>query len=170
MFATEQIEGIDFHYPEVQLKDNEKIERCEELILGMPNPPDYVSINASRCFYEPLLDRINMPPIEHFDSSEAYYNSLFHEVIHSTGHKKRLGRKSIIDLNVDRKSYQYSAEELVAELGASFLCGLTSIDRKVLIENNASYINGWLKVLKENKRFIFQVAKDAQKAVDYIVN
>jgi len=170
VFATEQIEGIDFHYPEVELKENQKIERCEQLIKGIPNSPEYMSINASRCYYEPLLDRIKMPPIEHFDSSEEYYNSLFHEVIHSTGHEKRLAREGITDLNIDRKSCQYSAEELVAELGASYLCGMTGIDRVGLLENNAAYINGWLSVLKEDKKFIFQVARQAQKAVDYVTS
>ena len=169
VFATEQIEGIDFHYPEVQLKENEKIERCEELVKNIPSPPEFVSINASRCYYEPLLDCVNMPPIEHFDSSEEYYNSLYHELIHSTGHEKRLNREGITGLTIDRKSYSYSAEELVAELGASFLCGISGIDCKPLLENNASYINGWLKVLKEDSKFIFRVAKDAQKAVDYLM-
>jgi antirestriction protein ArdC len=64
----------------------------------------------------------------------------------------------------------YSKEELVAEMGASFLSCHSQIDYDSVVENNASYLAGWLKVLKEDLRFIFKVSADAQKAVDYILN
>jgi len=170
VFATEQIEGIDFEFPEVEQKDHKPIQACEDLIGSIADPPKLVSINASRCYYEPLLDRINMPPISHFETPEEYYNSYFHELVHSTGHRTRLNRSGIADLSIDRSSYGYSHEELIAELGASYLCGITGITSPPLLENNAAYLNGWLSVLKKDKKFIFQVAKEAQRAVDWVTD
>jgi antirestriction protein ArdC len=63
---------------------------------------------------------------------------------------------------------QYSEEELVAEMGAAMLCGLARIDSKV-IENQASYIENWLKRLKDDPKLLVSAAGQAQKASDYIV-
>lgn len=101
---------------------------CEDLIASLTDPPKLVSINACRCYYEALLDRINIPPLSHFESPEEYYNSYFHELVHATGHRSRLDREGIVDLNRERTSYSYSHEELIAELGASFLCSITGIN------------------------------------------
>lgn len=110
-----------------------------------------------------------MPRIEQFESAEAYYATFFHELTHATGHASRLGREEIINPKAFR-SKPYSKEELVAEMGASFLCSSVQIDYDKIVENSASYLAGWLKVLQEDSKFIFKVASDAQKAADYILN
>jgi len=167
VFAVSDIEGIDFAFPDVALRENEAIECCEALLESIQDKPEFVLTDASRCFYSPTPDTINVPPIEQFDSSESYYNVLFHELVHSTGHRSRLGRPGITESDGFGKT-KYSAEELIAEIGSSFLAGITGIDRASLMENNAAYIQGWLGVLKEDKRFIFRAAADAQKAVNFL--
>lgn len=94
---------------------------------------------------------------------EEYYSTLFHEMIHSTGHKDRLART--FGAFGDEK---YSKEELIAEMGAAMLCGIAGIENNT-IENSASYIKSWLSALKDDTRLIFHASAQAQKAVDYIL-
>jgi len=150
VFNIADVEGIFFSIPEVELKDNEQIEKCDNLVLNMPNPPKFETTNTDKAFYAPILDLINMPSIKQFENSAEYYSTLFHEI----GKKER---------------NNYSKEELIAEMGAAFLCATTGIDYDAVTENSAAYINGWLKVLKADKRFIFQSAAAAQKAANYIL-
>ncbi|MFM9950915.1 MAG: ArdC family protein [Saprospiraceae bacterium] len=169
VFNIADIEGIQFEIPEVQLKPNEKIARCEKIIEVMPNPPTINRINGNKAFYSPAHDYVNIPSIEQFDSAEDYYTTFFHELIHSTGHASRLGRVEVMN-HQTFGSNPYSREEIVAEMGASFLCSSVQIDYDGIIENSASYLDGWLKVLREDSKFIFKAAAEAQKAADYILN
>jgi antirestriction protein ArdC len=86
--------------------------------------------------------------------------------VHSTGHEKWLNRKTIADAT-SFGTENYSKEELIAEIGASFLCGMSAIENRT-INNSGAYISGWLERLKRDKRLISVVANQAQKAVDYI--
>lgn len=168
VFNVADIDGIDFQFEEVKLQPHERIERCEQIIANYPNAPKYVeTVKENGAGYAPELDCITMPSIERFDSAEDYYATRFHESIHSTGHPKRLNREGVAQFD-KFGSERYSLEELIAELGASFLCALTQIDRELVMENAAAYIQGWLKKLKDDKNFIFKAAAEAQKAVDYI--
>ncbi|MBK7800096.1 MAG: DUF1738 domain-containing protein [Saprospiraceae bacterium] len=172
VFNVEDIEGIeieDSRFPEVKLIDNEKIARCEEIIKNMPNPPDLRQIDANRAFYSPSQDCINMPAIRQFETSEHYYATYFHELIHATGHSSRLARTEVMDFS-GFGTISYSKEELVAEMGASFISSYCQINYDSIVENNASYLAGWLKVLEEDSRLIFKVSAEAQKAVDYILS
>jgi antirestriction protein ArdC len=108
-----------------------------------------------------------MPSRSLFSSVEEYYSTLFHELTHSTGHSSRVGREGIEQLNTFG-SDSYSKEELVAEMGAPMLCGLTGLAPKTL-ENSAAYLQTWLSVLKSDSRMVVTAASAAQKAVDYIV-
>ncbi len=172
VFNVEEFEGIEIdhgRFPEVKLSDNEKITRCEDIIMNLPNPPDLRQIDANRAFYSPSQDFINLPSIGQFETSEHYYATYFHELIHATGHSSRLARAEVMDYS-GFGTKPYSKEELVAEMGASFLSCHCQITYDSLLENNASYLAGWLNVLKEDSRFIFKVSADAQKGVDYILN
>ncbi|MBK9729043.1 MAG: DUF1738 domain-containing protein [Saprospiraceae bacterium] len=169
VFNIEDIEGFEFKIPEIELKPNEKIARCESIIENMPKRPELRQIDANRACYAPVLDFVNMPSIEQFESAEYYYATFFHELVHSTGHASRLAREEV--MNPQKfGGIPYSKEELVAEMGASFLCSSVQIDYDDVIKNNASYLAGWLKVLKEDSKFIFKVSSEAQKAADYILN
>lgn len=112
--------------------------------------------------------RSNCPPIKDFKVPEEYYRTLFHEMIHSTGHQSRLARPGIMTKGVAFGDEIYSKEELVAEMGAAMLCGVAGIDNNTL-ENSASYIDSWLRALKKESRLFLQAAAQAQKAADNIL-
>ncbi len=121
--------------------------------------------NGLRPRYLPAYDVVQIPPKETFETLDAYYNVLFHELIHSTGHVSRLNRLGLANPRFGTE--QYSKEELIAEMGAAILCAHTGIEAD--IENSAAYINGWLDVLKNDKKMVLVGARDAQKAVDFIL-
>ena len=109
-------------------------------------------------------DHVQMPFFETFRSPEAYYATLGHELTHWTKHPKRLDRE------FGRKKWGdegYAREELVAELGAAFLCADLGLTPEAGTDH-AAYIQSWLKVLKEDKRAIFSAAAHAQKAADFL--
>lgn len=168
IFNVDDIEGIEIDIPEVELKDHQKIEKCETIIKNIPNAPEYVFEDANKAYYAPLSDKLNMPAIGQFETAEDYYCTLFHELTHASGHQSRLNRKGITDLN-SFGSAGYSREELVAEMGASFLSAQVGINYDGLTENSAAYLQGWLNVLKADKKLIFKAAAEAQKATDYIL-
>jgi antirestriction protein ArdC len=167
VFNIDDVEGIDFQFNDIILNENEKLDVCEDILNNYPNAPEYVFENSNRAFYSPFQDIVNMPRIEFHTSAEFYYTTFFHELTHSTGHKKRLNREGVAEMD-GFGSMRYAKEELIAELGAAFLCATAQIQKQEIIENNAAYLASWLKVLKEDKHFIFDVAAEAQKAVDYI--
>ncbi len=156
--------------PEFMLKAqgaaNTEILECMNVIEGMPNKPK-IEHKKQEAFYVPSLDVINMPRMKSFKSSEDYYGTLMHELIHACGHSTRCNRSEVMD-NPTFGSEPYAIEELVAELGSCYLrsiCGLDIND----MSQNASYINGWLEVLKNDKRFIIKAASKAQQSVNYIL-
>lgn len=140
---------------------------CEAIITGMPNAPE-IRFKEQKAYYHKVNDYINMPKRKSFKSMELYYTTLFHELVHSTGAEKRLNRKSITEM-AEFGSEMYSIEEFIVELGSAYLSSLTGIMNKS-IQNSAAYIQGWLKKLKDDKRFIVQAGGMAQKAVDFILN
>ncbi len=109
-----------------------------------------------------------MPKPESFCSAEEYYSVLYHELTHASGHQSRLNRKGITGHNSFGTS-DYGKEELIAEMGAAFLCGFTGIENKT-IDNSAAYVQGWIKAIKEDKKIVITAAAAAQKAADYILN
>ena len=133
----------------------------------MPNKP-LIEHMGNRAYYDPRHDAITLPKLTSFESAEEYYSTAFHELSHSTMHESRLDRK--VKDEVHRFGNEdYSKEELVAEMGASFLCGHAGIENAV-IENNAAYIQGWLKALKNDKSLLIHAAAQAQRSTDYILN
>lgn len=151
----------------IETYDHNPIEKAEEIFKGYINCPDY-TFNSGRAVYYPTLDKINCPPIKDFKIVEEYYCTLFHEMIHSTGHQTRLNRQGITTSSVAFGDEVYSKEELIAEMGAAMLCGCAGIDNTT-IENSASYIDSWLRALKKDNRLILQASAQAQKACDYIL-
>jgi antirestriction protein ArdC len=118
-------------------------------------------------YYSPSTDLINMPRRELFESPEAYYATLFHEMTHSTGHKSRLARAGVVD-PTKFGSHDYSKEELVAEMGASFLCAEAGISQATF-QNSVSYLGHWLKRLKSDTKLVVMAAAEASKAAERIL-
>ena len=119
---------------------------------------------GSRAFYRVDADFVQMPNFEDFHTGESYYSTLAHEVTHWTRHPSRLDR------DMGRKAWGdagYAMEELVAEMGAAFLCADLGITAEVR-EDHAAYIASWLEVLKGDKRAIFTAASKASQAAEYL--
>jgi antirestriction protein ArdC len=144
----------------------DKIMQCEGIFENWEDKPE-IRHGEQKAYYRPFSDLINMPQVETFTNSEEYYSTLFHELTHSTGHEKRLNRQGITEI-APFGTPLYSKEELVAEMGAAFLCGFTGIEYAT-IDNSAAYIQGWLKKLKDDKKLVIIAATQAQKAVNYIL-
>lgn len=161
----EQTEGIEPNQNDGEISDHDPIEEAEKLIKGYDNAPKY-TFNSGAAYYRPSEDTVNVPPKKDFKEVEAYYSTFFHEIVHSTGHNKRLNRTGIADFN-GFGTEKYSKEELIAELGASMLCAIIGIENATL-DRSASYIESWLKVLKDDNTMIISASQQAQKAVDYI--
>ena len=146
--------------------DNDPIAACDAVVAGMPNPPS-VQHGGDRACYWPAADQISMPRRETFVGSEAYYATLYHELAHSTGHPDRLNRKTLV-AGAPFRSPTYSREELVAEMGAAFLCAESGIDDPT-IENSAAYLSGWLSYLSSDPKALVIAGAQAQRAADYIL-
>jgi len=121
---------------------------------------------GDRAFYQPAADRIVLPLLAQFKETAEYYSTAFHEVVHSTGHMKRLAR---LDTTANFGSEEYSKEELVAEIGSAALVHHAGLETPQSFTNSAAYVQNWLTVLKSDKRFIVSAAGKADKAVDYIL-
>lgn len=145
-----------------------KIPTCEEIVDGYVGRPEIknrkISVGLYDAYYQPATDLVVMPTMPQFKTDEHYYATLFHELVHSTGHAKRLGR----DMGKSFGSDKYAKEELIAECGSAFLCGLTGIDKPELNDNTTAYIQGWARALKNDKQLIVKAAAAAQTAVDLI--
>jgi antirestriction protein ArdC len=165
VFNVEQCDGLNFPQEEVARPLN-RITECEKVVSDMPKAPR-LTHGGNHAYYRPSEDVVNMPASDGFVSDEEYYSTLFHELTHSTGHESRVGREGIKDVQ-PFGTVDYGKEELVAEMGAAFLCGITGINNKT-VDNSAAYINSWLKKIRQDKKIIVQAAAAAQKASDFIL-
>lgn len=169
VFNAEQIEGIEFK--DIELNN---IGTCQELELAIQNMPTPVKIKhtltTDQAYYTPTFDYVSMPDKGLFKSEAEYYSVLVHEVIHSTGHHSRLNRFSAQKMEFDSYKHRYSYEELVAELGAAYLSAMYGVSNEQSEKNSAAYLQGWLKMFKQDKQMLYKAAQDAQKAVNYILN
>ncbi len=168
VFNVEQCDGLELPEPEPKAaaKPFEAIEAAEAIWTCYPARPA-LTHNGGRAFYMPTVDRITLPKPERFNSAAEYYSTLFHEAGHSTGHPDRLGREGITDFHRFGDAV-YSREELVAEMTAAFLCAESGIAPTV-IENQAAYLGGWIKVLRGKPKLAVTAAAQAQKAADLIL-
>lgn len=121
---------------------------------------------GDEAFYSPTSDRVVLPLREQFTTMNEYYSTAFHELTHSTGHNSRLNR-------LTGKAFfgneEYSQEELVAELGAAALLNHVGIETGSSFHNSVAYIQSWLRVLRNDSRFIISASGKAEKAVNYIL-
>lgn len=117
---------------------------------------------GNRAFYSPSQDSITMPRMDQFADEAAYFATALHELSHWTGHKSRLDRDFSGRFGTDA----YAFEELIAEMGAAFLCAQTEI---AYTTQHAAYIEQWLRVLKSDKKAILTAASQAQKATDFCI-
>jgi antirestriction protein ArdC len=167
VFNVEQTQGINpKKIPEVQRRKFNPIQDAEKIVANMPNKPE-IKHEQAQAYYMPSFDYINMPKHEFFKSDSEYYSTLFHELVHSTGHESRLNRKEV-SKTANFGSHDYSVEELVAEMGAVFLCNEIGIE--TTFDNSVAYLKSWLGKLKDDTTMLITASARAQKAVDYITD
>lgn len=123
-------------------------------------------VRGDEASYSPSRDRITLPLREQFTSAAEFYSTVFHEMTHSTGHQKRLNR---LRSTAHFGNEEYSREELVAEIGAAALMNWSGMESGKSLRNSAAYIQGWLNVLRDDRRMIVQASGQASKAVGYIL-
>ena len=158
VFNAEQADDL----PEYQTEfEHEPIERAQQIVDGFVGAPA-ILFGGDRACYSPPLDQVRCPELGQFRTVEGYYGTLYHELVHSTGHEKRLARLEPALFGTD----PYAREELVAEMGAAMLCGMAGIDNQ---DESASYVGGWLERLQDDRKLVVQAAAQAQKAADLIL-
>ena len=164
VFNVDQVEGLPAHYypqPVKPLPVEQRMETADRFIKATGAD---IRHGGSSAYYAPGPDFVQMPNFETFTDKEGYYATILHELTHWTKHKTRLDR----DFGKSKFGNEnYAREELVAELGAAFLCADLGITPEVR-EDHAAYLDSWLTVLKNDKRAIFSAAAHAQRAADYL--
>lgn len=169
VFNASQVEGVEL--PKISLPSSEvqPIDRCVSMIENaktMNRIPE-IEHKESRAYYSASKDLVNMPLPGSFKDGEHYYSVLFHELIHSSGHKDRLNRDGITGSH-SFGSKAYSQEELIAEMGSAFLCGHAEILPST-IEDSAAYLKSWIQALKGDSKLLIHAASKAQKAAEYLL-
>ena len=165
VFNYEQTEGLNAEKYSTKLNAFNPIETADSIVTKYPAAPK-IQHKEQRAWYAPITDIVNMPVPESFKKPEFYYKTLFHELIHSTGHESRLNRP--LKANTGYRNADYSKEELIAEMGASFLSGRAGIFEHDQLEESSAYIAGWLKALNNDRSLVIKAASQAQKAADHI--
>lgn len=171
VFNLDSVEGIEDKWSIDEVVEGsifEPIDEAEQVYNNMRKRPILEHKDNIGCFYRPSQHLVNMSSQETFTSPDDYYKVLFHELNHSTGHESILNRKTLNTPNHNKVAY--SQEELVAELGAMFLCNITGIEPKDNEQNSQAYINGWIKHLKDHPKEIMFASSQAQKSVEFILN
>jgi antirestriction protein ArdC len=159
VFNAAQVDGYEAP-PLPVLPQVERIERAEAFFAATGIK---VQHGGNRAYYRPGDDRVQMPPFEAFRDAVAYYATRAHETTHATAHPSRCGR----DLKGRFGDEAYAAEELIAELGAAFVCADLALTPEPW-PDHAAYVASWLKVLRSDKRAIFTAGAKAQAAVDWM--
>lgn len=169
VFHISQVEGVE--PKSIDLNELQPIEEAERIKTEYMQREHIKILEkvTDKAFYSPSLDYIQVPCKEQYQNIEEFYSTLFHEMTHSTGHKNRLDREDVKDC-MYFGSENYSKEELCAELGSAFLINKLGIASSKSFTNSTAYIQSWLRVLKNDKKFIISASSRAEKAVKYILN
>lgn len=171
VFHISQVDGVEPLKQKVT-HDIEPIDKAEKILNDYWNRENITieHVKGDKAFYSPMFDKIQLPLFEQFKQSEEYYSVAFHESVHSTMKTSRCNRQE------DRKgkvvsfgSEEYSKEELVGEVGSAQLMNIVGIETTKSFRNSTAYIQSWLKVLRNDNKFIVSASSKAEKAVNYIL-
>jgi len=161
VFNADQVSGVEFEV----LPEPEKIEAEKIASDYLKRENIELTEAGNEAYYTPSEDSITIPSRSQFVTAEDRIGVLFHEMVHSTGHPKRLARRKA-DERRSFGSTEYSKEELIAELGACLLCYKSGIEQ---VQQSAAYVQSWLKALKNDRNMIISASSQAEKAANYIV-
>ncbi len=163
VFAAEQVDG--WAPPEAPPLLSEE-ERSATLDAWINRTAVTVTHTGHRAVYSPFTNVVTLPPFELFTSGAGYYSTALHELVHATGHENRLGRVGITSIDRENRA-QYAFEELIAELGASFLCAIHGVHPEP-VDDHAQYLASWLKVLRSDPKAIIKAASQAEAAAHWL--
>lgn len=171
VFNADQADTLPAKYHPAEdeaVEEFDPIETAENIVANWKGRPLIAApTNGDRACYDRHRDRVEMPERKAFNSGDEYYSTLFHELTHSTGHKDRLARDTLLDSHFFGDA-NYSREELVAEMGAAMLSSVAGIDQ-VTLPNSVAYLANWMKALKGDSKLVVQAAGQAQKAADMVL-
>ena len=169
VFHIDQCEGLKEKYPQKMPETSASVDETAEAIIRdfiKRSGVQIINRKSDSAFYQPMTDSITLPLREQFSQMAEYYSTAFHEMTHSTGHESRLNR---LAKTAFFGSESYSKEELVAEIGAATLVNYAGLETSASFRNSTAYIQNWLQVLRNDKRFIVSASSRAEKAVKYIL-
>lgn len=172
VFHIDDCESIEPKYTAEHLPATAStVERAEEIIADYSERAKLTVEHSkqNRAFYSPRRHLVSLPLMEQFEDTAGYYDTAFHELTHSTGHKSLLNRFSESDGAAAFGSESYSKEELIAEIGACGILHELGLETVKSFRNNAAYIQSWLSALKNDKRLIVSAASRAEKAIKLIL-
>lgn len=172
VFNSELIENLADINLNIEIEDpkeNEifEIKDCENFVSKIIN---HGNLNLKfgheeSAYYTPSLDYIKLPNREFFFSTSKYYSTLFHEVIHWTGHSSRLDRN--LKGHSDRESYSF--EELIAEMGSMLCCLQFGIFDEFI--NSVRYLKGWSQANSQDRETVIRKAfTESKRAKKYLEN
>jgi antirestriction protein ArdC len=165
VFNLDQADGIKAPADDLKPDPHRRLEVAELMLQVLADKPKILHTITSEPAYAPGPDRITMPHLSQFESADEYYSTFFHELVHATGHPRRLNRFAEAE---GEKIEKYSFEELVAEFGSVFLCAFAGIKNPQSEALQASYIAGWSEVFRKDNRILLRAASAAQHAAYYI--
>lgn len=168
VFHVDQCEGLKTKYQQ-QMPEVANADQAADAIISGYCGREGVKIEhieGDRAFYRPSTDSITLPHMAQFTATAEYYSTAFHELTHSTGHASRLDR---LTATAHFGNEDYSKEELIAEIGAAALVNHAGLETASSFRNSAAYVQNWLTVLQNDKRFIVSAAGKAEKAVNLIL-
>lgn len=171
VFEVAQCEGIERKIP-IDRKEHEAIKEAEAIVNNYFDREkcELIHTMGNRAYYRPADDTVVIPNMSLFKTAEAYYGTLFHEMTHSTMHIDRCNRtEERFGKNVAFGSKEYSKEELVAEIGSSFILANIGIDSNEVFTNSKAYIQSWISKLKNEPKWIIEASSKAEKATKYIL-
>lgn len=170
VFHISQVDGVE-PKEKIELQELEPIEESERVkreYMDREHLKIYEKI-TDKAFYTPTFDYIEIPCKEQYKNVEEFYSTLFHEMIHSTGYYKRLNRLES-GASAGFGSETYSKEELTAEIGSAMILNRLGIETDRTFSNSTAYIQNWLRVLRNDNKFIISSSSKSEKAVKYIFN
>lgn len=162
VFHYSQIENLGAKYLQPQQADEGvTVPKNEQAVAFEQNTGITMRHEGNKAFYSPAADVVVVPPFSAFKDEEGYHGTVAHELVHASGHEKRLDRQFGKRFGDEK----YAVEELVAELGSSYLCARLGYAPSF---RSSSYLASWLKVLKADNRAIFSAASHAGQAADWL--
>ena len=158
VFNRAQVDGLPEVYAQSIVPPDH--ERYKQAMRFLHRSGVKIEYGFKQAAYYPHEDVIRMPSYGEFISDERFFSTSFHELTHAGGHKTRCNRT----LDTKWRSPAYKMEEVVAEMGSAFLCAKHGYP---YTDNHPSYIDHWVKAMKEDKTVIFKCAAIAGQTVDY---